>query len=145
MTRVIVREFVAVSRDVIGGSATPIKARLAFQVEDPLTVRAMFYVGGDEVPWLLSRDVMVDALVAAQTFRKGDVQMWPLLVGGEQVLRLHLSNRSEVGLVDLPFDPTRRFLNETLEAFPRSLGDRHADPIPFYDWDVLLAARPTDS
>ncbi|MFJ5273387.1 SsgA family sporulation/cell division regulator [Streptomyces sp. NPDC088358] len=93
-------------------------AALRYEADDPYTVRAAFHPldQGGAVEWLLSRDMLAQAL--SEHTGHGDVRMWP--AGGSERGALYIALRSPAGsaLLRLPARGVRFFLRDTRSVVP---------------------------
>lgn len=99
-----------------------VQAGLSYELDDPYAVTVSFHTGGDAgetqetVCWTFGRALLSDGLSAPSG--AGDVQVWPGVSGGEQVVCLSLTSPSGSALFEVPLDGLMAFLGQTYRAVP---------------------------
>jgi len=107
---------------------TALTAELHYTSADPYAIAMTLNPGtAQPVPWLLSRDLLRDALTAPQGL--GDVQAWPAGGTGQQpaVLHIELSTPSGHARLQAPARAIAAFLQRTYALVPAGRETESAD------------------
>ncbi|HEY5360595.1 MAG TPA: SsgA family sporulation/cell division regulator [Streptosporangiaceae bacterium] len=92
--------------------AVPLVASLCYSADDPYAIRMAFHVGADEpVEWIFARELLAVGLEGPAG--EGDVQVWPSLERGLEVLNLALSSPFGEAHFEVPRSATAEFLSRT--------------------------------
>ena len=95
--------------------AVPLVASLSYSADDPYAIRMAFHVGADEpVELIFARDLLAAGLQSAAG--EGDVQVWPTLEDGLELLNLALSSPFGEAHFEAPRSETSAFLARTYQV-----------------------------
>ncbi|MEV5970043.1 SsgA family sporulation/cell division regulator [Streptomyces sp. NPDC051921] len=95
----------------------PIEVTFSYDPDDPWAVLVSFGQVGGTVDWTLSRELLHAG--TRTPCGEGDVQLWPLRVGGRKGrLRIRLGGTGVPVLVDVDRTALRSWLSATLHAVP---------------------------
>lgn len=102
------------------GVANPMRAKLRFDMADPLAVTLVFLRAGSggagEVDWTFARELLRAGLDRHEGL--GDVRVWPEDRFGVRLLHVVLDSPEGCGRAELPRQAVRKFLNETFHLVP---------------------------
>ena len=92
------------------GAATPIKAELRYDANDPFAVTTVFQTGHSEVRWTFGRDLLAEGLY--EPAGDGDVHVWPCLDSrGHAVVIIELCSPDGEALVQARTGDLRTFVD----------------------------------
>lgn len=106
---------------VPGGASLPVPTTLTYLEEDPYAVGLKFQAAGDEVNWVVGRDLL--AAGCKDDAGLGDVRIWP--ASEQPLIYVSLSSPEGEALVELNRHVVEKFLWETESLVPS--GNESAD------------------
>ncbi|MFI8828558.1 SsgA family sporulation/cell division regulator [Streptomyces sp. NPDC053431] len=104
----------------------PIEVTFSYDPDDPWAVRVSFGQMDRSVDWTLSRELLHTGI--RTSCGEGDVQLWPLRVGGRGgTLRIRLGGTGVPVLVDIDRTALRRWLAATFRTVPAGTEETRID------------------
>jgi Streptomyces sporulation and cell division protein, SsgA len=105
---------------VLHGQPAPVVTRWGYSAHDPFAVSLAVRTKQDRwVEWLISRELVVDALAAPAGI--GDVRMSPQVVQGYQIVQIEIRSHDGRAVMEVDRELLRQFVGATTELV--ALGD----------------------
>jgi Streptomyces sporulation and cell division protein, SsgA len=105
---------------VLHGQPAPVVTRWGYSVHDPFAVSLAVRTRQDRwVEWLISRDLVVDALSGPAGI--GDVRMSPQVVQGYQIVQIEICSHDGRAVMEVDRELLRQFVGATTDLV--ALGD----------------------